>query len=608
MHFQTIIRFVTIGLLLVLTSSVTAQPGRDPIPSDTAQAQAEKELRFLLGGKLSPANAEEAQAVALELAALSEQTSGESAARFVLLRFAREIALETGEPALVLQMIDRTARQFAIDELVAKIAVIRTLLERGALDDSPHFVPIDEALQQVRRDAIRLDREDIVHDVADLLATLSGRGLEVSVTPSIPTEVEAKAAALRVAEKPGDAEANRIVGLYLCFARDAWLAGIAHLAKGDDPALRRIAELEQFGWKGRADLLVGAADGWRLIAQSAPESTRHIVMARAEALYRSAYPELTGLARLRVEKKMRSKPLLVFDADVGMQRNMIEECFAFAGNHGRVGPGSWADYQLVDGTWQLVANRAGTVTTIEQFPSEGVTRWQVDAEIWSDLLTGTAFEFAGWRMYFGNAGGVHFEHGWIPPVTHPITADRYHHYLIDISPGEIALTIDGEALGAMTVDQALSPAPIVLRGWEGHVRCKRLVVWALPEETSMPQVLLDAKPESSVRSLPYPEFKRDVELLRRTNPLTGVGINASSPEAMEAAVRVFEAFPSIGMTRERVLEVLGDPATISDYGRAAADEPDAPLAYLFDSGFGGPVFVVRFRDGLVSRVDRGSLN
>jgi len=147
----------------------------------------------------------------------------------------------------------------------------------------------------------------------------------------------------------------------------------------------------------------------------------------------------------------------------------------------------------------------------------------------------------------------------------------------------------------------------VLRGWEGHLRCSRLVVWALPSDDLIAPLPLPA-PTALLPTTADPiaadvGFQNDLRTMRET--VRGPGskpIHASTGQAIAAAKRVFDRFPGIGMTRSDVLDVLGDPRTISDYGVAARDEPDAPLVYKFDTGFSGMQYTIHFAAGRVVRV------
>ena len=106
----------------------------------------------------------------------------------------------------------------------------------------------------------------------------------------------------------------------------------------------------------------------------------------------------------------------------------------------------------------------------------------------------------------------------------------------------------------------------------------------------------------------YEGYERDRVLIRSTYRLPAPVINASSGEAHLAAQRIFKNIRFVGVSREQVLAMLGDPKTISDYGIAADANADSPLIYRFDSGFGGMDYIVRFKNGVVAKVDQSSLD
>ena len=106
---------------------------------------------------------------------------------------------------------------------------------------------------------------------------------------------------------------------------------------------------------------------------------------------------------------------------------------------------------------------------------------------------------------------------------------------------------------------------------------------------------------------PYEGFKADQALLRkRLIHKANDGIKdttASSIEAIDAARRIFSRVSFLFRSREEVLNLLGDPATTSDYGRPTDKDPSIPLVYVFDTGYGGLMFTISF-DKLSSKVDQ----
>lgn len=109
-------------------------------------------------------------------------------------------------------------------------------------------------------------------------------------------------------------------------------------------------------------------------------------------------------------------------------------------------------------------------------------------------------------------------------------------------------------------------------------------------------------------SAPYRGFEADRALMRKTAALPasatgGKPLKASSPEAVGAAMRIFERTPLLFRTRAEILQLLGDPGTISDYNDPATAGEADPLHYRFDTGWNGFQITISFEpDGTVSEI------
>jgi hypothetical protein len=120
-------------------------------------------------------------------------------------------------------------------------------------------------------------------------------------------------------------------------------------------------------------------------------------------------------------------------------------------------------------------------------------------------------------------------------------------------------------------------------------------------------IKVDDKPAKKEAAEPYEGFKKDQALLRKhlihKAKDGGKDTKASSSEACLAAQRIFSRVAFLFRTRDEVLRLLGDPATISDYGEPAGKDPASPLVYVFDAGEGGLQYTLEFdKQGTVVRV------
>lgn len=128
-----------------------------------------------------------------------------------------------------------------------------------------------------------------------------------------------------------------------------------------------------------------------------------------------------------------------------------------------------------------------------------------------------------------------------------------------------------------------------------------------PMKITLVIFLLAAVLATGAEPVAYEGYEKDRVLLRDNSRLTKPVLNASSDKACQAARRLFSKVSLVGMARQQVLAILGDPKTISDYGIPAGSAPDSPLTYRFDTGFGGWEYVIEFRDGIVTSVKENGI-
>ncbi|MGI9013630.1 MAG: hypothetical protein ACR2GY_05200 [Phycisphaerales bacterium] len=362
-------------------------------------------------------------------------------------------AIHAGDFAQAGNIITDLAQCFRIDAIAWQIEMLTAAVDAhepgqfpladelvAAALDHDNMQQAEQALALQSRIAERLDQPALFRSVELQRAVVAEWSKAAAA---------AQRAALRLYQNPSDRDARLIVATYLCFIKGDWRTGLPTLAHARDETLRELATSEMHAMSSSAQQIINVADQWQELAQTYDGLATRRIMQHAEELYRIAYPTVTGLARLKLEDRMRSKPLFIFDSSNPPDQHWIDEHLHFWANHGREGSGSWANVMVENGCAVLMANRAGHIETREEFPPQGVTHYQIEAQLSSDLLTGTALEFGGFRMYFGNEGGIHFEGGWVPNVIYPVRAGRDYTLLIDLAPTSISLTLNGVHLGTM---------------------------------------------------------------------------------------------------------------------------------------------------------------
>ena len=118
-------------------------------------------------------------------------------------------------------------------------------------------------------------------------------------------------------------------------------------------------------------------------------------------------------------------------------------------------------------------------------------------------------------------------------------------------------------------------------------------------------LILFAAPSCWSAEKPYDGYSQDIKLLRDNYELQSGDrlIKASTNEAISAAKRIFTGSSFLFKTGDKILDILGDPATISDYGIKTKNGKDSPLIYRFDTGWGGTEYRLIFRQNEVVGVE-----
>jgi hypothetical protein len=243
----------------------------------------------------------------------AQETRDDMAARYVLLREARDQAVQAGDAGKALLAVEEMVQGFLLDGIELKLAALTEVAKTAATP--PAFKDLADNARPVLEEAIAADRFDLasrIHTLAEsaalksqtppLLALVQARGKEL---PDLQKEWEAYQAARALLEKtPEDPEANRTAGVYLCLRKGAWDAGLPYLHRGNDKSLQEAARLDldrPVLPMARLDL----ADQWWKLAEARAGAADTPLKARAEYWYRKALPGLTGLHQKRVEKRIK---------------------------------------------------------------------------------------------------------------------------------------------------------------------------------------------------------------------------------------------------------------------------------------------------------------
>jgi hypothetical protein len=310
------------GYFLLSIALLAAQDGAEksnrlPIPDAAAQANAEKTIRLLFKdryARTTPADQAELGSALLELA---EKTKDDPTAAYVLLRQAIDMAARGGDTAAASRAIDALVGQYAVAPIPTKLQAL-LLLDKGtrAVDT---YKAIFELGWAASGDAIDADDYD---SAAGILKVAGNAAIRSKSTPNASRvatrtrDVERLRAEHRrvkpdidkLRTTPDDADAAERVGRFACFWKGNWSAGLPLLAKSKDEKLRTLATkdlaFEKVDAATDAMARVEIGDAWWAYSTTLDKANQAEVQAHAADSYRKVAREITGLAKIRVDKRI----------------------------------------------------------------------------------------------------------------------------------------------------------------------------------------------------------------------------------------------------------------------------------------------------------------
>jgi hypothetical protein len=303
-------RLVILALVLVW-----AQEGRAPVPSDADQKALEKNLRDLFKDEYKSKDPAVRRVLIQKLLSQSADSKDDAVARYVLLKEAREVALQGAEWALALRASEEIARLYAADAAALRAGVLDRIAK--APIDSPstaraaaeiclaladQFVAADDYDRAVRALQVA-DGPSRLAKAALLPILLKNRATEVAL---IKTEfAKVRSAAKTLQDKPGDPAASLAMGKFLCFAKRDWTRGLPLLAGGSDAKLKELATQDLAAPSDTAPMTV-LGNAWWAAADEQSAPLRAAVRDHALEWLGRAWPTAEGAIKTSIREKMKA--------------------------------------------------------------------------------------------------------------------------------------------------------------------------------------------------------------------------------------------------------------------------------------------------------------
>jgi len=298
-------------VLALLLGAHPLQDARLPVPESAALKQAEKLVREVLKEDYARKDPPSRRALGQKLLSQAETSKDDTANCFVLLSDARDIAAETGDLKVAMTACDRLADTFQVDRVAVRRACLDKLRkpvtpEESALLTEAFFRLIDEATAAENFEAALAasrDAEQAAQKAKQLplLSKAKARGREIA---GLRAEFQrAEGARKKLEAQPDDAESNFVLGRFLVLIKGDWDSGLALLAKGSNPAWKDAAARDlKIPLENSEHIALG--DAWWELGTKEEGSAKARLWARAAHYYQRALPEISGLQRVKLEKRL----------------------------------------------------------------------------------------------------------------------------------------------------------------------------------------------------------------------------------------------------------------------------------------------------------------
>lgn len=285
---------------------------RLPLPSAAQRQESDAAIAEVYGKEIEAArSASDKLALAGKL--IQAALDGDNPThRFALLNKARSVAVAAGDVPTALRVVDEMVRGYEIDPLQAdRITLQEIAAGAGTPSQNVQVAQYAAELLEEAIDAERFDDATFFGNLGlkaarsasshEMVKSLVQRGKQLQKIVQAADEVKASQAALL--KDPNDAGANLALGRFYCLLKRDWAKGLPLLTRGSDAGLKAAAQKEL------APPATGAArkevaDAWWKLAEAQTEEAQESLQIHALHWYQQALPDLGGLDKSVVEKRL----------------------------------------------------------------------------------------------------------------------------------------------------------------------------------------------------------------------------------------------------------------------------------------------------------------
>ncbi len=276
------------------------------------------------------------------------------AARTALLREAVRLAIEAGDVNVAMESAAKMIDAFEVDRDAALLEVYQSLLKTASPEAARD---LGQSILKFADEALRGGRNTAAEKAVPLLLSVSRKardpllvkaasGLKLRIAEKAALEGRLAPLRAKLAESPNDPQANLELGQLLCFTAGNWKDGLPMLAKSLDAKLVAAASADlQADGNDDWSLAVRVGDFWWDWAASQKPDLQAAAESRASAFYSRALPHLTGLEKVRVEKRLTENLLSEGGKEVKLRLVDLKEVSFDGSSRAFTKDGTWSPNQ-----------------------------------------------------------------------------------------------------------------------------------------------------------------------------------------------------------------------------------------------------------------------
>lgn len=283
-----------------------------PVPDAASQKASKQLIDEIYGKQVRAAMTREGKSALAKKLLDTSHDEKDSAGRYVLLNMSKDLAADGGDADAALAAVAELDRTYAINTIAVRAETLRAAAKNAGTSATRKAAL--NATIPLFDDAVAADRFEIAKPLGELALVLAKKENDAASASDLQRKLSelaqseqafsaAKDALAVLKETPKDPAASAAVGKYLCFFKGEWDRGLPMLAIGNDPNLQLMAKTE-IARVTTSDRMINLADAWFDYAKKQTGGLKNGALQRARRWYEGSAVGLSGLSKLKVDKRL----------------------------------------------------------------------------------------------------------------------------------------------------------------------------------------------------------------------------------------------------------------------------------------------------------------